>query len=136
LTLTKAYDSLSLNNGDKPQKEGEMSKKGGYKGPRVTAKVIAMSESDRKAWLDSLKITPEERKTIAARLEKAVKKGIKPRKVNVESLKAALVGQPIDVLAEIQSVIAPLIEAGKADEIKRIREEIEAGKQKLATLEA
>jgi len=113
-----------------------MSKKGGYKGPRVTAKVIAMSESDRKAWLDSLKITPEERKTIAARLEKAVKKGIKPRKVNVESLKAALVGQPIDVLAEIQSVIAPLIEAGKADEIKRIREEIEAGKQKLATLEA
>ena len=110
--------------------------KTGYKGPRVSQKIVAMSEADRQSWLANLKVSPDERKAIAARLEKAVKKGIKPRKINVESIKAALKSQPIAVLAEIQKTIEPLIKSGRQAEIDRIRKEMEDQKAALAALEA
>ena len=111
-------------------------KKVGYKGPRVSQKIVALDEAGRKAWLASLKVSPDELKAITARLEKAVAKGSKPRKINIENIKASLVGQPIAVLAEIQKSIEPLIKAGRQSEIERIRKEMADQTAALAALEA
>jgi hypothetical protein len=99
-------------------------KKIGYKGPRVSAKIVQMDEAGRKEWLAGLTVTDAERKAIADRLEKAVKEGVKPRKMDLEGFKASLASQPIEALVEIQVTIAPLIENGKVAAAAKIKEQI------------
>ena len=53
-----------------------------------------------------------------------MKEGVKPRKLDLEGLKASLASQPIEALVEIQATIAPLIENGKVAAAAKIKEQI------------
>lgn len=111
-------------------------KRVGYKGPRVSAKIIQMDEAGQKAWLDGLTVSDTERKAIAERLAKAVKKGLKPRKFDLDSLKSVLASQPVEVLVDIQAAIKPLIDAGRADAAAKIKAQMAALQEQARLLEA
>jgi hypothetical protein len=88
--------------------------------PRVTAKVIAMSEADRKAWLE--KVPAAHREDVAARLEKAVAAGHKPtkgqgRKVDFQKAFAHLTA--VDLIA-LRPVLEKAIEQKRDEAIAEI----------------
>jgi len=127
-----------LTTGDKPQKEIHMAKttkRTGYKGPRVSAKIIQLDEAGRQAWLDGLAVSDTERKAIADRLAKAVKKGLTPRKFDLDALKSTLATLPVDVLIDIQAAMKPLIDAGRTAYAAKIKEQMAALQEQARLLE-
>lgn len=122
------YLPTSNNRGQTPERmDTDMSKntkKVGYKGPRVSVKIVQMDEAGRQAWLAGLNVTDVERKAIADRLEKAVKAGVKGSKFDMEGVKAALSKQPVEALVEVLAFIKPLIEVGKVATAAKIKEQM------------
>ena len=110
-------------------------KRVGYKGPRVSAKIIQLDEAGQKAWLDGLTVSDTERKAIAERLAKAVKKGLKPRKFDLDALKSTLATLPVDVLIDIQAAMKPLIDAGRTAYAAKIKEQMAALQEQARLLE-
>lgn len=112
------------------------SKKGGKGIPRVTSAVLAMDEAGRKAWLVDLKVTDEVRAIVESNIAKAAKKAGKAKGFDVDAVIASLSKQDVASLVKIQKAIVPLIEAGKAAEIQRIKDQMAADAAALAALEA
>jgi len=82
--------------------------------PRVTDKVLAMSEEDRAAWL--LTVPAEHRAEVEARLETAMTEGRKPRKVDFGTV---FNGRSVEELTEAQTALTnALAEAAVAEEAK------------------
>ena len=123
----------------KNDKAHAQAKKGGKGIPRVTTAVLAMDEAGRKGWLETLTVdgnpvTDEVRAIVAANIVKALKKGSKVKGFNVESVIASLSKQDVSTLITIQKAIVPLIEAGKADAIQKLKDKMAADAAALAAL--
>ena len=108
--------------------------KGGKGIPRVSAKIVAMSPADREVWFNekTANLPADTKAEIRTRLDEAVKSGLSPRKVIWEKF---LAGRScIDLLSCI-TVAQKLSKDGKAAELTKKREAIEAAKLELADLE-
>jgi hypothetical protein len=98
--------------------------------PRVTNKVIGMSEADRKAWLD--KVPSEHRSEVEARLTEALKGGRKPSKIDFST---TFKGRTVEELMTAKTALdAELASAGEREEqeaqeqLNRIQAKIDAFK--------
>ncbi len=86
--------------------------------PRVTDKVIAMSDEDRAAWL--LTVPAEHRAEVEARLTTAMTEGRKPRKIDFGTI---FNGRSVEELTNAQTAltdalaIAAVAEEDKLNEI-------------------
>ena len=108
--------------------------KGGKGIPRVNIAVINMTAEQREAWFNekTAALPADVKATVRARLDEAVKSGLSPRKVDWQKF---LTGRScIDLLSCI-TVAQKLSKDGKAAELTKKREAIEAAKLELAELE-
>lgn len=100
--------------------------------PRVTDKVLAMSEADRAAWLD--KVPAEHRVEVEARLTSALTEGRKVKKVDFSTI---FNGRSVEELTSAQtSLTNALASAAEAEEENLNRIIAEATAQKEALVRA
>ena len=100
--------------------------------PRVTDKVLAMSETDRQAWLDEAckALSPEVKAEVAARLATALTEGRKAKKVNFGTI---FNGRSVAELTEAQTA---LTEAMKLAAVEGVKEQERIIAKAQATLDA
>jgi hypothetical protein len=106
--------------------------------PRVTDKVIAMSDADRAKWFAEkcAKLNEAQKNEIQARLTKAMSDGRKPRKVNFATL---FDGRPVaELIAAKEALTAAMANAEKAEveNLNRIIAKAEAQKKALEAAKA
>jgi hypothetical protein len=97
--------------------------------PRITDKVVAMDEAGRQAWL--AKVPAEHRKDVEARLVKAVAAGLKPRKVNFETIFA---GRSVEELTAAKTHLDAALSLAAVSAETELEKEIAAKTAQLSAL--
>ena len=116
-------------------KKNSNSKKGGKGIPRVTAKIVAMSDADRKQWVASLQVSTEVKKEIEERLAKALTTGPKARKINLNTLEAAMSTADIATNAKIKAFAEKYMKDGKETAIAELKKKIAADQEALKAIQ-
>ena len=103
--------------------------------PRVTDKVLAMSDEDRGKWLTekTAGLSAETVKEIAERMEKALTEGREPKKVNFGSI---FKGRSVAELTEAQTALTEALKVAAVEGIVAQERIIAKANAELAALKA
>lgn len=103
--------------------------------PRITDKVVSMSEADRGKWYDeSCKaLSAEVKAEVMARLVKAITEGRKPKSVNFATI---FTGRSAAELMEAQTALTAALEVAAIEGITQQERIIEKANRELAALKA